>query len=59
MKCLLSIIVGVLLLEISSVDFVTSSTVTTFAGDDGDQLIAANVVSKSVAIKHLECLPVK
>lgn len=47
MKCFLSIIIGILLLEISSADSVTPSTIT--ALDNGsDQLIFAHVVSKII-----------
>lgn len=52
MKCLLSIIFGVLLLEISIADIPT--TITVLDGDYGsDQLIFAHVVSEGVVIELL------
>lgn len=45
MKCFVSIIIGVLLLEISSADTVTPSTITAL-DNGGDQLVFAHVVSK-------------
>lgn len=56
MKCFLSIIIAVLLLEISSADTVTPSTIS--ALDNGnDQLVFAHVVSENIiVIERLDCL---
>lgn len=44
MKCLLAIIVGVLLFEISSADIATPSTITALGDEGSDELIFAHVI---------------